>query len=95
MTNRMHKCLLHVDFLAGPNDGHQGFARLKIELPFCPTTDVELEHPTWLDACAPVRVSYNFATHEFYVVMPTEEVGTIENVKLRKDIYSDNGWTVS
>ena len=91
----MHKCLLHVDFLAGHNDGHQGFARLEVDLPFCPSTDIELEHPTWSDACAPVRVSYNIETGAFYVVMPTEEVKTVENVKIRKGIYSRHGWTVS
>ena len=91
----MYKCLLHVDFRAGHNDGQQGFARLDVELPFCPTTDVELEQPPWSDPRAPVRISYNLERGDFYLIMPTEEATTVDSAKIRKDTYALEGWTVS
>lgn len=91
----MHKTLLHVDFLAGHDDGHQGFARLEVELPFCPSTGVELEHPVWKEARLPSRISYNLEEQTFYVCLETEELGTTDAVAQQKEIYQSHGWTVS
>ena len=90
----MHNCLLHVDFLAGPQDGHQGYARLEIELPFCPVPTIELEHPVWHEAQTPLRVTYNLESGTFYVVLPTEELQTTDAVAAQKEIYAHHGWTV-
>lgn len=92
----MHKTLLHVDFLAGRDDGHQGFARLEVELPFCSSTAVELEHPVWKEARSPIRVSYNLEEEQtFYVCLEAEELGTTDAVAQQKEIYQNYSWTVS
>jgi hypothetical protein len=89
------KVLLHVDFLAQPNDGSQGFARLAIpNLPFAPSSDVEFEHPVWHSSRKATRISWNTETQSFYVALAEERCETREQCQAAKQMYATHGWSI-
>ena len=89
------KVLLHVDFLAQPGDGSQGFARLAVDLPFAPDPGIEIEHPVWHDPRKPVSVTYNIEDESFYVHLGFDRLASKDDRAGHAEMYRSHGWDVT
>lgn len=74
--------------------GSLGFARLEVDLPFAPSTDMEFEHPVWHEGKHPISITYNIENEDFLVTFETEHLTRAQYAQHRQ-IYEGHGWTVT
>jgi len=89
------RCLLHVSFVAGEADGHQGFARLLLDIPFAPWKGLVFEQPVWHQGQAAAKVSWNVDEKSFYVVFTPHSIESKDNRESTHEMYRLHGWTIN
>jgi len=89
------KAILHIYFKVKNRSGLLGSARLDVDLPFAPSSEMAFEHPVWKDSRRPLTVIYNIEDSSFLLSFSTEELESEDKIQQQKEVYQAHGWKVT